>query len=42
MYVVEMFIDGEWWYHSKWEDKDKANEIAMQVRDERRCEVQVI
>lgn len=41
MYRVEMFIDGDWYVYGTYENKDKANEIAKEVRDQRQCAVYV-
>lgn len=41
-YEVQMLFDGEWYGYGVWTDRNKANEIAMQVRDERNCEVRVV
>lgn len=41
MFVVEMYFDGEWYPYGEWDDRDRANEVAMEVRDERGCWVRV-
>lgn len=33
-----MMVDGETYEFGRWEDRNKANEIAMIVRDERRVD----
>lgn len=40
-YVVEMYFYGEWYPYGEWEDRDRANEAAMEVREERDCRVRV-
>ena len=35
MYVVEMLVDGIWYQYGKYEDGNKANEVAVYVRDTR-------
>lgn len=43
MYVVEMRFgfDEPWYYYGRYDDRDRANEIALQVCGERECEVRV-
>jgi hypothetical protein len=41
MFKVMMYIDGEWHKYGAYADRNKANEVAMMVRDERECRVQV-
>lgn len=41
MFKVMMYIDGEWYKYGAYADRNKANEVAMMVRDERGCRVQV-
>ena len=38
MFRVMMIVDNEVYEYGRWEDRNKANEIAMIVRDERRVE----
>ena len=33
MYEVYRFVDGEWWFWGRWEDRNRANEVAMELRD---------
>ena len=42
MYRIEMYVDGSWWPYGTYKDRDRANEIAMVVRDERRIWVRVV
>ena len=42
MYEVQMYVDGKWWPYGKWSDANRANEVAMEVRDERDVWVQVV
>lgn len=42
MYRVEMFIDGEWYPYGTYEDRKKANEVGILVREERGCWIKVI
>lgn len=41
MFKVEMLIEGEWYTYGTYNNRDRANEVAMMVRDERDCEVYV-
>lgn len=41
MYKVMMYVEGEWYEYGEWADRNKANEVAMEVRDERGCWVRV-
>lgn len=41
MFKVEMFIEGEWYTYGTYGDRDRANEVAMIVREERDCDVYV-
>lgn len=34
-YRVEMFVDGKWYEYGTYGDRNKANEVAMMVRDTR-------
>ena len=36
-YKVMMFIDGDWYCYGRYLDRNRANEIAMKVREERDC-----
>ena len=38
MFRVMMIVDNEVYEYGRWEDRNKANEIAMIVRDERRID----
>ena len=38
MFRVMMIVDNEVYEYGRWEDRNKANEIAMTVRDERRVD----
>ena len=40
MYVVKMKFedDNNWYFYGSWEDRNKANEVAMEVRETRNCE----
>ena len=42
MYKIMMIVDGEHYFYGADSDCNKANEIAMQVRQERRVETYVI
>lgn len=41
-YEVQMLVEGIWYTYGTWRDRNKANEIAIQVREEREVETQVI
>lgn len=41
MFRVEMLIDDEWYTYGTYADRNRANEVAMAVRDERDCDVYV-
>ena len=41
MFKVMMIIDGGHYFYGRWDDRNKANEIAMIVREERGCETYV-
>lgn len=41
-YEVQMLYNGEWYPYGAWEDKNKANEVAMEVRKERWLPTQVV
>ena len=43
MFKVLMQFEGDsnWYFHSSWEDRNKANEVAMKVREIRKCDVWV-
>ena len=34
-----MLIDGEWYTYGTYSNRDKANEVAMIVREQRNCEI---
>ena len=36
-----MLIDGETYEYGRWNDKDTANEVAMEVREERGLETYI-
>jgi hypothetical protein len=38
MFRVMMLVDGEAYEYGRWADRNKANEVAMEVRAERRIE----
>ena len=38
MFKVMMVIDGENYCFGRWDDRNKANEVAMKVRSERGVE----
>lgn len=38
MFRVMMIVENEVYEYGRWEDRNKANEIAMIVRDERRVD----
>ena len=42
MFRVEMCIDDVWYPYGTYADRNRANEVAMEVRDERKCWVQVV
>ena len=33
MYEVYRFVDGDWWFWGRWADRNRANEVAMELRD---------
>ena len=33
MFAVYRMIDGEWYYWGKWNDRHKANEVALELKD---------
>lgn len=41
-YEVQMLVEGQWWPYGTWTDRNKANEVAMEIREERSVETQVI
>ena len=41
MFRVMMVIDGNAYEYGKWNDRDKANEVAMEVREERGLETYI-
>lgn len=43
MYVVKMRFDGDdtWYRYGAWSDRNKANEVAIEVREQRDCETTV-
>ncbi len=38
MYRVMMVVDGEAYEYGRWTDRNRANEVAMEVREERRIQ----
>ena len=32
-YAVYRMVDGEWWYWGKWTDRNRANEVALELQD---------
>ena len=38
MFRVMMLVEGEAYEYGTWSDRNKANEVAMEVREERRIE----
>lgn len=42
MYKIEMYVNSKWWTYGTYEDRHRANEIAMVVRDERKIWVRVV
>ena len=40
-YRILMYVDGAWWPYGTYSDANRANEIAMQIRDEREVDVWV-
>lgn len=42
MFKVMMIIGDEHYFYGAWEDRNKANEVAMEVREERGVETYVI
>jgi hypothetical protein len=38
MFRVMMLVDEEVYEYGRWADRNKANEVAMKVREERRIE----
>lgn len=40
-YKVEMLVDGKWYEYGTYGDRDRANEVAMMVRDSRGVDVWV-
>lgn len=40
-YRVEMLVDGVWYTYGTYNDRNKANEVAMMVRDTRDVDVWV-
>lgn len=38
MYRVMMLVDGETYEYGRWADRNKANKVAIEVREERRIE----
>ena len=41
MYKVMMYVGGEWYEFGTYKDRNRANQAAMEVRDERGCWVNV-
>ena len=41
MFRVIMVIDDEAYEYGKWDNRDKANEVAMEVREERGIETYI-
>ena len=41
VYKVMMIVDDEHYCYGKWTDRNKANEVAMEVREERGIETYV-
>ena len=41
MFRVMMVIDDNTYEYGKWNDRDKANEIAMEVREDRGIETYI-
>jgi hypothetical protein len=33
MYEVYRWVDGEWYYWGRWSDRNRANEVALELRD---------
>lgn len=42
MFVVYMEVDGEEYIYGRYDDRDRANEIALQVKEQRQIDVYVI
>lgn len=42
MYRVEMLVDGVWYTYGTYENRNKANEVAIYVRNERNVEVNIV
>ena len=41
MFKVMMVVDGESYFYGAWENRDKANEVAIEVRNFRGVETYV-
>jgi hypothetical protein len=41
MFRVMMLVDGSAYEYGRWADRNKANEVAMEVREERRIDTYV-
>ena len=41
MFKVMMLIDDEVYEYGRWNDRNKANEVAMEVREEREVETYI-
>lgn len=41
-YAVEMMIDDVWYTYGTWTDRNRANEVAIEIRDTRDVFVRVI
>lgn len=42
MFKIEMYVDGQWWAYGTYTDRNKANEVAITVRDERDVNTRVV
>ena len=42
MFVVYMEVDGEAYVYGRYDDRGRANEIALQIREQRQIDVYVI
>lgn len=42
MFRVEMLIDDEWYTYGTYENRNKANEVAQMVAEQRGCEVIIV
>lgn len=41
MFKVMMIVDGKSYFYGAWENRNKANEVAIEVRDSRDVETYV-